>query len=202
LIVDKDTRNAIERATQRARWLLEDDFAEQLEGTYDVLRSGAIAESGGPHLSEKQTILRSKIVAAIDHKKAAGMTSKDAVNDYIRDAAFTTLNRFVALKMLEARELVKQCITQGDQSGGYKEFCGLASGVALLPNNEGYRLYIESLFDELSTEMKVLFDRRDPASVLWPRRKTFDTLLSVLNAPELASVWGGDENDRLGLPVF
>jgi hypothetical protein len=28
--MDKDTRNAIERATQRARKLLEDDFAAQL----------------------------------------------------------------------------------------------------------------------------------------------------------------------------
>ena len=34
--MDKDTRNAIERATQRARALLEDDFASQLEGTFDM----------------------------------------------------------------------------------------------------------------------------------------------------------------------
>src|SRR5438094_430148 len=79
--MDKDTRNAIERATQRARKLLEDDFASQLEG----------------------------------------------------------------------------------------------------------------LFDELSTEVKVLFDRRDPASVLWPKRATFEALLEILKAPELASVWGEDE---------
>ena len=35
--MDKETRNAIECATQRARKLLEDDFALQLEGTFDVL---------------------------------------------------------------------------------------------------------------------------------------------------------------------
>ena len=133
------------------------------------------------------------IVAAIEHKCAVGMKPGEAVTDYIRDAAFTALNRFVALKMLEARELVQECITKVDQSSGYKEFCGLAPGVALLPDNAGYRIYIESLFAELSTEMKVLFDRHDPASVLWPRRKTFETLLTLLNAPELAQVWGGDE---------
>ena len=193
LTVEKDTRNAIERATQRSRKLLEEDFAEQLEGTYDVLRSGSVAPKAGAHLTERQHILRAKIVAAIEHKCAAGMKPGEAVMDYIRDAAFTALNRFAALKMLEAHELVQECITKGDQSSGYKEFCGLAPGVALLPDNAGYRLYIESLFDELSTEMKVLFDRRDPASVLWPRRKTFETLLSLLNAPELAPVWGGDE---------
>ena len=62
-----------------------------------------------------------------------------AVADYVRDAAFTTLNRFVALKMLEARELVQECITKGDRSSGYREFCGMAPGIALLPDAAGYQ---------------------------------------------------------------
>lgn len=191
--MEKDTRNAIERATQRARKLLEDDFALQLEGTFDVLRVGSVASKAGGHLSPRQVFHRDKIVAAIEHKRAAGMGAADAVADYVRDAAFTALNRFVALKMLEARELVQECITKGEQSAGYREFCGLAAGVALLPESTGYRLYIESLFDELSTEVKVLFDRRDPSSVLWPKRASFEGLLEILNASDLAGVWGEDE---------
>src|SRR6185295_3019457 len=120
--------------------------------------------------------------------RAAGMSPEGAAHDYLRDAAFTTLNRFVALKMLEARELVQECVTKGEQSAGYREFCGMAPGLPLLKNSEVYRVYIESLFDELSTEVKVLFDRRDPSSVLWPRRATFEQLLEILNASELANV--------------
>lgn len=191
--MDKDTRKAIERATQRARKLLEDDFASQLEGTFDVLRAGSVAPKAGSHLSPRQVFQRNKIVAAIEHKRAAGMSAAEAVADYLRDASFTALNRFVALKMLEARELVQECITKGEQSAGYRELCGLAAGVALLPESTGYRIYIESLFDELSTEVKVLFDRRDPSSVLWPKRATFEWLLEILNASELAGVWGEDE---------
>jgi hypothetical protein len=191
--MDKDTRNAIERATQKARKLLEDDFASQLEGTFDVLRAGTVAPNAGSHLSPRQVFHRDKIVAAIEHKRAAGMGAANAVADYLRDAAFTTLNRFVALKMLEARDLVQECITKGEKSAGYREFCGLAPGVALLAESAGYRLYIESLFDELSTEVKVLFDRRDSSSVLWPKRASFEGLLEILNASELARVWGEDE---------
>ena len=203
--MDKDIRNAIEGATQKARRLLEDDFAEQLNGTFDVFvtrRDGQLevvadgwAENPGAHLDAKPKLQaqREKIVAALEHKRAAGMSREGSVADYLRDAAFTTLNRFVALKMLEARELVQECVTRGEQSSGYREFCGLAPGVALLPEAAGYRLYIESLFDELSTEVKVLFDRRDSASVLWPRRATFEQLLENLNAPELAPVWCEDE---------
>jgi hypothetical protein len=191
--MDKDTRNAIERATQRARKILEEDFAAQLEGDFDVHRDGAVAAKAGGHLSARQALQRERIVVAIEHKRAAGMSPADAAHDYLRDAAFTTLNRFVALKMLEARELVQECITKGEQSAGYREFCGMAPGLPLLPDSAGYRLYIESLFDELSTEVKVLFDRRDPSSALWPKRATFEQLLEILNATELARVWGEDE---------
>jgi len=151
--MDKDTRNAIERATQRGRKLLEEDFAAQLEGDFDVHRDGAVASRAGGHLSARQALSRERIVAAIEHKRAAGMSPADAVRDYLRDAAFTVLNRFVALKMLEARDLVQECITKGERSAGYREFCGMAQGLPLLPDSAGYRLYIESLFDELSTEV-------------------------------------------------
>ena len=191
--MNKETRNAIERATQRARRLLEEDFVAQLEGDFDVHRDGAVAAKAGGHLSARQAFQRERIVVAIEHKRAAGMKAVDAVRDYLRDAAFTTLNRFVALKMLEARELVQECITKGEQSAGYREFCGMAPGLPLLPDSAGYRIYIESLFDELSTEVKVLFDRRDPSSVLWPKRTTFEQLLKILNAGDIAKVWAEDE---------
>lgn len=191
--MEKETRSAIERATQRARRLLEEDFAAQLESTFDVLPSGTVAPAPGAHLTAREAKQRERIVATIAHKRAAGMTAAEAVVDYVRDAAFTTLNRFAALKMLEARGLVQECVSKGEQSSGYREFCGLAPGVALLPDGTGYRLYVESLFDELSTEIKVLFDRRDPALVLWPRRATFADLLDAFNASDLAGVWTDDE---------
>ena len=190
--MDKDVRNAIERATQKARHILEEDFAEQLDGVFDVRADGRVAEKGGKHLTGRQHLLRDKIVAAIEHKRSVGMKPAEAVADYIRDAAFTTLNRFVALKMLEARDLVQECISRGDASSGFAEFCGLAPAVKIA-NGAGYRIYIESIFDELSTEVKVLFDRRDAASVLWPKKATFDELLAILNAEDLKGVWNEDE---------
>lgn len=191
--MDKETRGYIERATQKARRLLEEEFAAQLEGDFDIHRNGAIAEQAGVHLTPRQVFQRTRIIAAIDHKRAAGMPAPAAVADYLRDAAFTTLNRFAALKMLEARQLVQECITRGEESSGYREFCGMAPGLPLLPDSAGYRLYIECLFDELSTGLKVLFNRRDAASVLWPRRATFLELLETLNQPMLGGVWGEDE---------
>ena len=61
-----------------------------------------------------------------------------------------------------------------------------------LPDH-GYRVYIESLFDEIGREVRVLFDRRDPASLLWPRRQALLDLVGILNGTQLSSVWVEDE---------
>ena len=190
--MDKDTRNRIQRATQDARALLEREYGEQLEGVFDIRLDGTIAKEPGSHLDARQRVLRTKLVAAVEHVRAGGIGPAEAVGAYLREAAFTTLNRFVALKMLEARGLVQECISRGDQSPGFKEFTGLAPGLVQLPDH-GYRLYIESIFDEVGREVRVLFDRRDPASLLWPRRQALQDLLAVLNATELAGVWDQDE---------
>jgi hypothetical protein len=182
--MDKDTRNRIERATQAARGLLEQDFADQLEGVFDIRLDGSLPTAPGSHLDAAERVVWGKLMAAVEHHRASGRQAPEAVATYLREAAFTTLNRFVALKMLEARDLVQECTSRGEQSAGFKEFCGLAPGLVQLPDH-GYRLYIESLFDELSIEVKVLFDRRDPSSALWPKRTTFERLLAILNNPEL-----------------
>lgn len=190
--MDNATRKLIQDATQSARKLLERDYREQLEGTYDILLDGQIAPQPGAHLDARQRLLRQKLAGAIQHKIEKGLKADAAVADYLREAAFTTLNRFVALKMLEARALVQECISRGEQSSGFREFGGLAPGLVTFPDH-GYRLYLECLFDEIGREVRVLFDRRDEASLLWPRRQALNELLDTLNAPELGGVWAEDE---------
>ena len=190
--MDQETRNHLQTATQELRQLLETEFSEQLGGTFDILPSGKIAPEPGPHLDAEQRLARQKLVEAIEHLVEGGKKPKEAVEDYIREAAFTFLNRFVALRMLEARGLLQPCVSKGDQSSGFKEFCGLAPGLASLPDG-GYRLYLECLFDELSVEIKVLFNRRDTASLLWPRRPALAKLLEILERSELSAAWNADE---------
>ena len=191
--MEKEQRIAIGSAAQQIRKLLEREYAEQLDGVFDVRPSGDIAAEAGAHLGAQQRVVRAKIVAALDYYRRQALTSAEAVARFARETAFTTLNRFVALKMLEARELVQQCVSAGEESSGYQEFIGLAPGINHLGDGRGYRLYLESLFDELSPEIKVLFDRRDNASLLWPRHNAFEALLEELNAEALDEVWDDDE---------
>jgi transposase len=190
--MDKETRNLLFNTTQAIRRLLEEEFSLQLEGTFDVHADGRIAEQPGSQLSASERLVRCRIVEAIQHRLAVGESAAEAVRGFQSEAVFTFLNRLAALKMMEARALVLPCVSQGDQSQGFKEFSGLAPGLIELPD-KGYRLYLECLFDEIGREVGVLFDRTDAASQLWPRRKTLEAVLTKLNTSELAGVWAEDE---------
>ena len=190
--MDKPTRNLIFNTTQAIRRLLEEEFALQLEGTFDVHRDGRVAEQPGPQLTPAERLVRQRIVDAIRHRRAVGEPDDVSVRGYLSEAVFTFVNRLAALKMMEARGLLLPCVSQGDQSQGFKEFCGLAPGLIELPDR-GYRLYLECLFDEIGREVGVLFDRTDSASQLWPRRKALEAALEKLNVRALAGVWVEDE---------
>lgn len=190
--MDKETRSRIQSATQAARSLLEEEYRQQLEGRFDILLTGETASEPGGHLSDAERFTREKLISAVAHERSTGKKKGEAVASYLREAAFTTLNRFVALKMLEARQLVQECVSKGEESAGFKEFTALAPGLTGL-SDKGYRLYIESIFDEIGQEVRVLFDRRDAASLLWPRQQALRELLATLNDEDLAPVWAEDE---------
>lgn len=191
--MDREIRNILERTTQQARWLLEGEYARQIEGTFDILPNGTIHAEPGGHLTSEERFFRGRLVAAIEHRRASGESPQDSVANFLRECAFTFLNRIVALRMLEARGIVKPSVSKGEESSGFtNEFLLLAPGLKSLPDR-GYRLYLESLFDEIGREVGVLFDRTDLVGQLWPDRSSLLALLDLLNNPALESVWGADE---------
>ena len=70
--MDKDTRSLLQRATQAARRVLEDELRAQLEGVYDIRPDGTVAAEAGRHLNEDGVALRvrAKLVAAVEHPRA------------------------------------------------------------------------------------------------------------------------------------
>ncbi len=64
--MDKETCNRIQKATQAARGLLEQDFENQLSGVFDIRPDGTLAGEPGSHLDAAQQITRTKLVAAVE----------------------------------------------------------------------------------------------------------------------------------------
>ena len=189
--MEKEALNKLKSTVQGARGILHRENSEQLQGDMGISSSG-VEEGEGFLRSEDARQRRSRILERLRHMEAKGVGWKRALETFIRSSAFTTLNRLLALRMLEARGMTQQCVSKGDESEGFKEFKMLAPGLSAL-GDYAYRLYLECIYDELSTEIGVLFDRSDPTSLIWPRRPALTKLLQLLASDELAMVWDQDE---------
>lgn len=189
--MEKKTLNKLKSTVQEARGILEREATEQLQGDMGISSSG-IEEDESFLKSDDARQRRRRILERLRHMQAKDTGWKAALETFIRSSAFTTLNRLLALRMLEARGFTQQCVSKGDESEGFQEFKMLAPGLSAL-GDYAYRLYLECLCDELSTEIGVLFDRSDPTSLIWPRRPALTKLLELLADSELANVWEQDE---------
>src|SRR5207249_8380747 len=138
---------------------------------------------------------RQAMEQAIAHERASGADAREAVERYVRESAFTMLNRLAALKLMEtpSRALIRESVGHDVQSTGFKQFQQITPLLPGATPDGGYQLYLELLFDDLAQELGVLFDRRLPQAVLFPSPATLRAVLGYLNAPEIAAAWDDEE---------
>lgn len=193
---DQVQRNHLQRLVADARDLLVKEFTRQLQAVYGIDpvsgKESALNSLMGLGDAELETarLLRETIA----HYRAGSHSGlpAEAIDRVIREQAFTVLNRLCALRMAEARGLLVECVAKGPRSSGFQMYARLAGG-ALGEQMETYRLYLFGIFDELSLDLAVLFDRHSPLGRLFPRGEVLDRLLSLLSNEELASFWSEDE---------
>lgn len=198
--METSLRNTLRLTITSCRRLLEDDFRLQLEGRYDIKSSHDLDGSLGlDHLGYTGQIERQAIAAAIKHEMSQGAGFDPALERFVRESAFTTLNRLAALKLLEhpSRGLVAESVGKKDNSKGYKQFAMISPeairAAALERTDGGYCLYLQLLFDDLAHAVGVLFERSLPQSILFPNPVCLDAILEALNRPDLEAVWSEDE---------
>lgn len=194
--MEKEQRTLLYNTVVKCRRLLEEDLAKQLEGTYGVHASGKMEPLESlTNLDAVGRAEREAIAAAVVHYEAAGATRSQAGQRYLRESAFTFLNRLAALKLMEdpSRALIQPSLVKGSKSKGFAQFSLISPEAMRSQPDGGYRLYLELLFDDLSQALGMLFDRTTPTSILFASQPCLQELLELLNAPELAEIWGEDE---------
>src|SRR6202035_5184680 len=108
------------------------------------------------------------------------------------ETAFTVLNRLAALRMCEERGHVIECVRRGMESDGFVLYERFSEGV-LGGRGETYRIFLERMFAELSVDLGALFDLDAPQSLVFPRQRCLEQVLSLLNKADLAHLWKEDE---------
>jgi hypothetical protein len=218
--MDQAIRNRLRSVVTQCRKLLEDAVAQKLQGTFGIYSSGKTGnvqvddDSRMPSLSDDELVARQEILASFEHIKARGFAPKDALDQLVRETAFTHLNRLCAYKMMEAREVYvgghkfRESVSRGTNSNGFKFY------LADHPQDErlsatgsqdiAYQHFLDWLGGLLSEEIGVLFNPRDPANRLYPPQRVLDQVIDLLNGSDIKpddlelreawpSIWSTDE---------
>jgi hypothetical protein len=193
--MDQEIRNKLRNVVTQCRKLLEDSVSQELEGKYGIFakKDQVTADPNAKvtHLTEEERAARRDILDHFDHIKARGFKPKEALDQLVRGIAFTHLNRLCAYKMMEAREVYvggqkfREAVSRGINSNGVKFYLADHSEEERLFNtghqDVAYRHFLDWLGGLLSDEIGVLFNPNDPANRLYPRQKTLDEVLGLLN---------------------
>lgn len=181
--------------------LFEDCFA-QLEGTFGISKSGTFESlTHLPNIKEgtENFEIRKKLEKYVNHKKESGVASEEAIVDFIKEYAFTYLNRFVAFKMMEGRKILRQAVSREFDSNSFKFYLAdhTEDERRWKQGNvyEAYKNFIRWQCRELckDNEIKVLFDPDNIISHIFPQERTLKHIFKLINQEKLAQIWEEDE---------
>lgn len=199
--MEKAQRNALRAMVTECRRILEQAIRDLMESRYGIHASGQIESFDRlRHLDSEEQRFRSEIVARIEHIQATvfgGKAGSGAVEQLVREVAFTHLNRLCAFKMLERRRLIREAVSRGQNSSGFMFYLAdHPADEALWSGGRqdlAYRHFLLQLGEDLSNEIGALFSPLDPANRLFPGQAVIDQILARLNNNELKDIWEEDE---------
>jgi hypothetical protein len=189
--LDAAQRSKLEDLIIRARVLLESDFAAQAEGRFGIHLDGTIeAEAALPDITTDK-ITRSDLEQILTHLRTLGEDPAGAVSRLLREAAFTHVNRLIAIRVAEAIGLLPESLARGPQSRGFRDL-----GEIMPMLSADYRGYLRLCGDELAADAPILFDPRNPLLALEPSTAAFDEFVALLADPGTTEIWAA--SDTLG----
>ncbi len=123
------------------------------------------------HLAPEDRQARKVVDAYLKLRQEAGVERSDGVAEFVRETAYTWANRLLALRCMEARELIDSVILQQEAYGGrslehhrlaqrHPELC---SG-----DDDGLFAVLEKVFREQAKRLPMLFDPQAPGIALRP----------------------------------
>jgi hypothetical protein len=206
--MDQAIRNKLRGVVTQCRKLLEVSVSQELQGKFGIYaaKKGTVQvddDARMTHLSPEERAARKDILDHFEHIKARGFKPRDALDQLIREIAYTHLNRFCAYKMMEARQVYvgdqkfREAVSRGVNSNGVKFYLADHLDDERLyttgKQDIAYRHFLDWLGGLLSEEIGVLFNPNDSANRLYPRQNVIDEVLSLLNDETLAEIWTQDE---------
>jgi len=192
--LSSEQRTLLEKLVQNGRAWLEDDLASTLAGRYGIDPDGRIEAETQLTLTNAEATVRADLVEIVDHLRSDGENQAGSVDRLVREAAFTHLNRLVAVRVAEAIGLVPETIAQGTASGGFRDFSEIAPTIATTEWGR-FAAFVGLCADELAADVPALFDPRNPLLELEPTEAALERVVNSLGNLDEA-IWAAP--DALG----
>ncbi len=130
---------------------------------------------------------RKVIDAYLALREDAGLSRKDAIEEFVREAAYTWVNRLLVLRCMEARDLIDGVVTTKEVYGGRSlahhrlaqrqpETCAGEDG--------GLFAMLDKAFSFHANHLPVLFNPKAPAAALRPSVAALKKCIALLSGTE------------------
>lgn len=198
--IEPPVRRVLARTVLELRTALEDDFARQLRAI-GIHGEGPQALPPGRKLTADEQHLHEVASAIINRETAGGASKAQAWETYVRDSAFTFLNRMVGLRCLEERDLLfvdgqTETVIKADPARNASSLYWRVRN-ELGPQTQPREVWRESLrraSAAISERVKVLFDPDSEYAALLPLQPALQQVIDALNSPTIpSSVYAEDE---------
>ena len=140
-----------------------------------------------PHLSELDKRAREVVDAYLSLRIEAGIDLSEAVAEFVRETAYSWANRLLALRCMEARELIDEVILQKPVYGGRSlEHHRLAQRrpESCSGEDDGLFAVLDQVFEERAGTLSLLFDPRAPGVALKPTPSALMRCVRLLSGTE------------------
>ncbi len=197
----KSRLSKVIRGTQNAnngglRQLLLDELQAETERRYRL----TIKNIKQANLNEAHETKRRRLQDWIDEQVRAETGSHkrkatDFLQQAVKQAAYTLLNRLVFLKLMEGMGLRKPLVlTGGWNSSGYRDFRALGATLARdeSDRSEGFSFLLKLIFEDLATELPGLFGSAGIADLIPVTDSLLQTIVEAFDNAELETCWSDD----------
>jgi hypothetical protein len=139
-------------------------------------------------LIDEDVRARKIVDAFIDVREQAGVDRAEAVAEYVRESAYTWANRLVALRCMEARELLDDEVIVGREAYGGRSLVhhrlAQSSPELCAGEDDGRFAMLAQVFAERAKTLPMLFDPESPSIALRPSPAALKNCLAWLSGTQ------------------
>lgn len=195
--MNSEQKRAIKSTILECRGILEKDIEKVLINLGIYINEEWVDINNLTNLDEEQRKIRENIEQVIEKLCKGGFDKNKAIIEYIKEVAYTYLNRIAALRVLEVRGLIDEILISrsenGDKSFINSRFYEVAREYCKYNMDAGLSYIINLMFEEIGEEIKLLFSTEDEYSIISPSSSGVLSIIKLLCTNIDDETWKEDE---------